>query len=1744
MRGYFYRIQGITLFVLLSLFLIGFAQKKPVHNRNLELLPDEKEEFYYMENMRVNKHTGVPIALYQINYQATPDAPEAMAEQYLRDNARLLHLKADLSDLRHTVTRETPGGYHVRYQQYAGNYPVYKADLVVNINRQNQVNFVMNSYKPGVQLKKNLTPSVSPSRAKEIALNYLGVRGRINYQKVQTVVYYHKGITRLAQKVNIVPAEDVFGDWEIMIDATTGEIFRVADIALYYSGDHRAGGSGWVFDPDPLTTSGATYGDPGFSDNGDGDTDSLTAQIVPVNLPDLTYSNGNYHLEGPYANIEDFEGPFNGQFSQPDSVFHYTRNPDAFEAVNVYYHVDKSMRYINETLGFNLMPFQYSGGVQGDPHGLNGADNSHYIPSTGQVAWGEGGVDDAEDSDVILHELGHGIHDWLTNGSLSQEEGLSEGCGDYWAASYNRSFGLWQPSDPQYYWVFQWDGHNEFWPGRVTNWPNLYPSGLVGQIHTDGQIWASTLMQVWDAIGRIPTDENFLEALSMTNSSSNQQDAAQAFIQADINLHGGAYLSVIGPIFEARGYMVTIPAPTINHTPLTDTEDINGPYLVTADITSGVPLENVWLIYGNDGVFSDTLTMNPTRSGYSAQITGLGVPASYNYYIFASDTSGLASTHPGGAPANYHQFYAGPDTVPPIIIHTPLRDQPYIRWPATVQANVTDNLGIASVVVNYYVNSPSNPGSFTLTDQGNGNYSGTFDIDTTAISIGDSIFYRITATDASQSGNITNDPTSGFHAFRIIDTRGLVLIIDDDPGTSTTIHDEKGTYTRRKDSFGASANRMQRWLNQLGYVADVVDVTTALTTNWEDYSIVINSSGANTSPVENAAYRAKWESYVTDPSHKYIIEGGEVGYDAASSPGYPNFATMVIHSDDWDADNAGALNLRSGYSNHPLATYPNPLPTTIAINYQGWGDQDSQKNLPDAYVVYGTANQPDNAGILIYDDNTNPVSAQMAYYAFNLSALTDTVVARNLLENTLEFLLANEAPPTGAISGNVDLTNTVNDSGVFVLLTGPKTDSTVTNVNGDFFFGGLFPGTYAVTVSKEGYYPYASTIHNIVVNNDTVPNINFTLDPIQMATITGTVTLSDTNVYDGVVVEVLNQPGRMDTTDASGNYTIPDVLPGAITVKAYKLGYRSVKVDTTVPNNGSTLTINFQLIPGVNEFYFDFEADNGNFVGSPSWEWGTPASGPGSAYQGSKLWATNLSGSYSSNEHAELTTLPLDLGAFIHPKLTFAHWYDIEESSTPNIAWDGGNVKISTDGGATFTLIRPVGDYPDSISVNTTSNALAGQPVYSGTSGGWLLAEFDLSAFAGETVILKFDFGSDGSVTYDGWYIDSVSVVDEATAPTPPANLTVLDNVGKVVLGWDAVFNKLLSDVSRFEKETRLSRFLQTLQKEAGNPPQNPTGGVGTRTVSYKIYRSETGTAFSTVGASSVNSYTDTLVTVGNTYYYYVTAVMGNIESDPSDTVSTVVQIPTTTELIYDDGTPTSGYYWNSAGTGSGNRMSPSGLVQILKAKFYLLQPSAGSNTFVAKIFDYDGTQPTTELGAVQVNNAPSDTWVEVDFSGLNITIDHDFIVFMEYDGTNKPVFGFDPVNNGRAWDYDPGAGGWSAWNETYFMRAVVSTASGIKSELGAVPDRFDLAQNFPNPFNPETIIKYQLPRQSHVKLEIYNTLGQKVRTLVDATQKASYYSVKWDGRNQSGNRVSSGIYLYRLETDGFVRTRKMILLR
>lgn len=109
----------------------------------------------------------------------------------------------------------------------------------------------------------------------------------------------------------------------------------------------------------------------------------------------------------------------------------------------------------------------------------------------------------------------------------------------------------------------------------------------------------------------------------------------------------------------------------------------------------------------------------------------------------------------------------------------------------------------------------------------------------------------------------------------------------------------------------------------------------------------------------------------------------------------------------------------------------------------------------------------------------------------------------------------------------------------------------------------------------------------------------------------------------------------------------------------------------------------------------------------------------------------------------------------------------------------------------------------------------------------------------------------------------------------------------------------------------------------------------------------------------------------------------------------------------------------------------------------------------------------------------------------------------------------------------------------------LTKSPSGVQEiETPELPSKFTLSQNYPNPFNPETKIQFSVPRASMVKIEIFNLLGQRVRLLVDQYYPAGNYATSWNGTDNQGGLVATGVYFYRFTAGDIVETRKMVLLK
>lgn len=305
-----------------------------------------------------------------------------------------------------------------------------------------------------------------------------------------------------------------------------------------------------IFLPDPLSSLHFNYGGV-YADHGDSNQTWMNPAYIPENI-DATYDSltQKFLLQNVYAKIVDFESPYIAPATSSTNNFYFTRDESGFEDCNVLYHITAFQKYMS-SLGYDtFMNVQ----VQVDAHGQFGNDNSAFNKNGGAptLSFGVGGVDDAEDADVIIHEYSHGIS-WSANGNIFldyERTALDEGIADYFATSYSRRHETFN-----YDKVFTWDGHNEFWPGRNAYTTKNYALPLTGDIYSIGEIWNDALQQIYTQIGPSKTDALMLETLLYLTENSTLAQAAYFMLQADTILYGGANRWTICNAFKNKNIL-------------------------------------------------------------------------------------------------------------------------------------------------------------------------------------------------------------------------------------------------------------------------------------------------------------------------------------------------------------------------------------------------------------------------------------------------------------------------------------------------------------------------------------------------------------------------------------------------------------------------------------------------------------------------------------------------------------------------------------------------------------------------------------------------------------------------------------------------------------------------------------------------------------------------------------------------------------------------------------------------------------------------------------------------------------------------------------------------------------------------------------------------------------------------------------------------------------------------------------
>jgi hypothetical protein len=316
-------------------------------------------------------------------------------------------------------------------------------------------------------------------------------------------------------------------------------------------GPSTSTGVGSVFVSNPVQS----LGDESLTDQKDSDAAVPAAAYHTVTLTNL---DGSGFLSGDYATVLSETG---SPAYSPTNTFRYTRSQDEFEQVMAYFWITEAQKYIH-TLGFGVT----RPGINNRPQPVRinqwGQDNSFATDHPkNELRFGKGGVDDAEDAEVILHEYGHAIH-FSQNFSFASEEAgaISEGFGDYWAVTVSDvvSTALGVPNREPVPCVADWDAtsYTSTVPHclrRVDT--NLhYPADLSGEVHHDGQIWSRALWDIRNALGNIKADTVILTG-SFDFPGTTMTDLANRTVAAAQQLYGTADAGKVRQAFVARGIL-------------------------------------------------------------------------------------------------------------------------------------------------------------------------------------------------------------------------------------------------------------------------------------------------------------------------------------------------------------------------------------------------------------------------------------------------------------------------------------------------------------------------------------------------------------------------------------------------------------------------------------------------------------------------------------------------------------------------------------------------------------------------------------------------------------------------------------------------------------------------------------------------------------------------------------------------------------------------------------------------------------------------------------------------------------------------------------------------------------------------------------------------------------------------------------------------------------------------------------
>jgi hypothetical protein len=486
---------------------------------------------------------GTPKELWGFRTSRNSDRPATIARGFLAANDALLRVPSGKRELHLQKTIRSLGATHIIFQQLHLGFRVHRAYVTVHVARDGSVYLAKNRAMPRDMLPPEQPFALAKADAIAKARSRLPDPKRaIAVQETEAIWFPDDHRLRLAWKVRIArsrPREE----WIVYVNAKTGGILSKHDNLAEVTGRGR------VFDPSPVTTLG--------------DHSALLTATRRFRRPPLSayrevrlFSlDGNGCLEGRRVTTRPTAA--DRRIRRADHDFRLEARDAGFEEVMVYHHIDCAIRRL-ERLGFRgrRRIFQ-KGPVEVDVNG-SPEDNSWYSPFEKRLTFGTGDINDAEDGETILHELGHAIQDAICHdfGQSAEAAAMGEGFGDYLAVSF------FADRKPERYRtaVMTWDGlliglDERLDPPalrHVTNKLSFDDFDENGDEHDNGEIWAATLWDVRQATDPDSADTLIVESHFQLDGFTTVARGARAILDADTNLYNGRHADALRRIFRRR----------------------------------------------------------------------------------------------------------------------------------------------------------------------------------------------------------------------------------------------------------------------------------------------------------------------------------------------------------------------------------------------------------------------------------------------------------------------------------------------------------------------------------------------------------------------------------------------------------------------------------------------------------------------------------------------------------------------------------------------------------------------------------------------------------------------------------------------------------------------------------------------------------------------------------------------------------------------------------------------------------------------------------------------------------------------------------------------------------------------------------------------------------------------------------------------------------------------------------------